>query len=71
MVQTETLIDADVLAEKLDVHRVTIRKWQTSGKIPAPIRIGRTVKWRLSEVDAWITAGCPARSKWESIYRKS
>ncbi len=42
----EVLIDAPTLATKLNVHEVTIRKWQVSGKIPAPVRIGRTVKWR-------------------------
>lgn len=66
-IQTESLIDASILAEKLDVHEVTIRKWQTSGKIPAPVRIGRAVKWRLVEIDAWIKAACPPRSKWETV----
>lgn len=67
--QTETLIDAAALAEKLNVHQVTIRKWQTSGKIPAPVRIGRAVKWRLTEIEAWIAAGCPARAKWELLWK--
>lgn len=63
--KTETLIDAAMLAEKLDVHEVTIRKWQRNGKIPAPVRIGRAVKWRLAVIDAWIQAACPPRAKWE------
>jgi excisionase family DNA binding protein len=73
--QTEILIDASMLAEKLNVHEVTIRKWQVNGKIPAPVRIGRAVKWRLTEIDAWIKAGCPPRAKWEAMnaapYRKN
>ncbi len=63
--QTERLIDVPMLAEKLNVHEVTVRKWQRSGKIPAPVRIGRTVKWRLTEIEAWIKAACPPRSRWE------
>lgn len=67
IMQMEALIDAQMLAEKLNVHAVTIRKWQLSGKIPAPVRIGRAVKWRLVEIDAWIKASCPPRSKWEAV----
>ena len=67
LLQTETLIDAPMLAEKLNVHEVTIRKWQLNGKIPAPVRIGRAVKWRLTEIDAWIKAACPPRAKWEAM----
>ncbi len=65
----ETLIDAVTLAEKLNVHEVTIRRWQRSGKIPAPVRLGRAVKWRLMEVEEWIAAGCPPRAKWETILK--
>ncbi len=65
--QAETLIGVAALAEKLNVHQMTIRKWQSSGKIPAPVRIGRAVKWRLMEIEAWIAAGCPARVKWEAM----
>jgi predicted DNA-binding transcriptional regulator AlpA len=66
--QTETLIDVSMLAEKLSAHEVTIRRWQVSGKIPAPVRIGRSVKWRLSEIDEWIQADCPPRTKWEMMH---
>jgi Predicted transcriptional regulator len=65
--QTEILIDVAVLAKKLCVHEVTIRKWQSSGKIPAPVRIGRAVKWRLAEIDAWIAAKCPTLARWEAM----
>ncbi len=61
----ETLVDAVTLAEKLNVHEVTIRKWQSSGKVPRPVRIGRLVKWRLREIEAWIKADCPPRVKWD------
>ncbi|MCL2001308.1 MAG: helix-turn-helix domain-containing protein [Planctomycetes bacterium] len=64
--QTETLIDAGALAKKLNVHEVTIRRWQSSGKIPAPVRLGAAVRWRLKEIDAWIESGCPPRPKWET-----
>jgi excisionase family DNA binding protein len=37
-----------------------------SGRFPAPIRLGRAVRWRRSELLAWIEAGCPAQEKWQA-----
>ena len=67
----ETLIDASTLAKKLNVHAVTIRKWQSSGRIPSPVRIGAAVRWRLVEIDAWIRARCPPRSSWTIMWNMS
>lgn len=46
---------ADV-AEHLSVSQDTIRNWIKGGKIPFA-KAGRQYKFRLSEVDAWLTAG--------------
>jgi predicted DNA-binding transcriptional regulator AlpA len=48
----------------------TWRTWDTAGKIPQPVRIGRKVFWRPDELNAWVAAGCPDRVTWEAI-RKS
>jgi predicted DNA-binding transcriptional regulator AlpA len=39
--------------------------WDATGKIPRPIRIGRSTYWRPEELQAWIAAGCPDRESWE------
>ena len=44
----------------------TWRTWDAGGRIPRPVRIGRSTLWRASELEAWVDAGCPARSEWES-----
>lgn len=28
------------------------------GRMPAPIRLGRSVRWKRSEIEAWIASGC-------------
>jgi predicted DNA-binding transcriptional regulator AlpA len=43
----------------------TWRTWDSSGKIPRPIRIGRSTYWRPEELQAWVAAGCPDRETWE------
>ena len=46
----------------------TWHSWNSSGRIPRPIRIGRMVFWRPEELKAWVAAGCPDRAAWEVIH---
>jgi excisionase family DNA binding protein len=39
----------------------------SAGKIPAPVRIGGSVRWRREELYAWMEASCPPREKWEAM----
>jgi predicted DNA-binding transcriptional regulator AlpA len=45
----------------------TWRSWNSSGRIPRPICIGRSIFWRPEELKAWVAAGCPDRATWEVI----
>lgn len=42
-------------------------RYLSSGKIPAPVRIGGSVRWRRNELHAWMAANCPPREKWEAM----
>jgi predicted DNA-binding transcriptional regulator AlpA len=44
----------------------TWRTWDSSGRIPRPIRIGASTLWRAAELHAWVDAGCPDREEWET-----
>jgi predicted DNA-binding transcriptional regulator AlpA len=49
-------------AESAEVAGVAKRSWWryvSSGKAPAPVRLGGAVRWRRSELAEWIQAGCP------------
>ena len=49
-------------AEAAEVAGVAKRSWWryvSSGKAPAPVRLGGAVRWRRSELVEWIAAGCP------------
>ena len=50
----EPLLSIDELAEYLGVPVTTIYDWRVDGKGPCAIRIGRHVKFALSDVQAWI-----------------
>jgi len=37
------------------------------GKLPKPIRLGGSVKWKISEVADWIDSNCPDLQTWEAM----
>jgi predicted DNA-binding transcriptional regulator AlpA len=59
--------DARRLAPMLSAGLRTLRSWDAAGKLPAPVRIGGRVVWRLDEIRAWLAAGAPCRAEWEAI----
>lgn len=62
--QEPLLITAEEVVELLHVGRSTWYRHVSSGHTPAPVRLGRSVRWRRDELLAWVAAGCPPRSKW-------
>lgn len=59
------LIGVGELSELLGLGRSSIYRHLDAGKLPEPIRIGGSVRWRKAEIEAWVSAGCPARNRWE------
>lgn len=59
------LLSATETARQLGVARSTLYEWSSSGRVPAPIRIGRRTLWRADDLRAWVDAGCPGRMAWE------
>lgn len=51
------------------ICRLSKRSWfrfSACGKIPAPVRIGGSVRWRLSDVESWLAMDCPDRKTFEA-----
>jgi predicted DNA-binding transcriptional regulator AlpA len=65
LVGTSELIDANRLAELLDVCKRTVHRLRSRGKMLQPFRVGAQWRWRLSEVTRWIEAGCPDPGDWK------
>ena len=50
-------------AEAAEIVGVAERSWHrhvSVGRAPQAIRIGRSARWRRSEIMRWITDGCPS-----------
>ena len=61
-------VDAKQLGAMLGFSVRTIRTMDSGGKLPRPIRLnGHSVRWIVSEIEAWLTAGAPDRRTWEAI----
>jgi predicted DNA-binding transcriptional regulator AlpA len=53
------LLSAAEAAQMAGVAKRSWWRYVSSGKAPAPVRLGGAVRWRRSELAEWITAGCP------------
>jgi predicted DNA-binding transcriptional regulator AlpA len=39
---------------------------RSSGRLPKPVNIGGSVRWRASDIEKWIDWGCPDRKTFEA-----
>ena len=54
------LIDAAELSRMLSVSKPTIWRMRDDGKLPPAIALtSQCIRWRRSDIDAWLAAGCP------------
>lgn len=51
----------DGVAEMLGCSPRTVRRLSRSGRMPAPVKIGRLARWRRDELADWLAEGCPGR----------
>jgi predicted DNA-binding transcriptional regulator AlpA len=53
------LITVAQLAEKLQLGQRSIWRYRDEGRMPPPVRLGKNVRYRVNDIEAWIDAGCP------------
>jgi predicted DNA-binding transcriptional regulator AlpA len=63
---TERLLSAKALGEMLSLSKRQIFRLNCCHKLPAPIRIGGSVRWVNSTIENWINMGCPDRREFEA-----
>ena len=66
-IQTTQLLNAKTLGQMLALSKRQVFRLNSCGKIPAPIRIGGSVRWSAAEISAWLAAGAPDRRTWEAM----
>ena len=63
----EKALTAKAVGEMLSLSKRQIFRLDSCKKIPAPIRIGGSVRWSESTIIAWLAAGAPDRKTFEAI----
>jgi len=52
------LLRVNEVAELLRISPRQVWKLRAMGRLPEPVRLGRSVRWRARELDAFIVNGC-------------
>ena len=53
-----SLINIDEVATILGVSRRTIYRMSSTGELPPRLRVGRSVRWRRSDIEQFIANDC-------------
>lgn len=59
----EQLLTKRQLAQKLQVSMRSIDRRISQGEFPRGLKVGASVRWRSSIIDAWISSNCPTSKK--------
>ncbi|WP_170696376.1 helix-turn-helix domain-containing protein [Ruegeria sp. HKCCE4150] len=54
MKSSPILVDTVRACETLSVSRTTLWRWVRDGRLAAPLRIGKMLRWRLDELEAHV-----------------
>ena len=54
------LLRVGEVAQLLGISERSVWRMQSAGKLPAAIRLAGSIRWRRAEIEAWVSAGCPA-----------
>jgi len=55
------------LAKRLGISERHLWALNASGRLPRPVRFGRSVRWSAEELRDWLAAGAPTRDGWEAM----
>ena len=53
------LITSTELAHMMSISLRSLWRLRSAGKLPEPVRLGGSVRWRREQLLDWIDSGCP------------
>ena len=62
------LLDAAGVCAKLSIGLSHFHNLRRAGRMPLEaVRLGKSVRFRASELDAWVAAGAPSADRWRAM----
>ena len=58
--EASQLLDKSEIAALMNCSERHLDRMRAAGQMPAPVRLGALVRFRRTEIEGWIAAGCPA-----------
>jgi len=65
--QSMQLLSAKELGKVLSLSKRQVFRLNSCGKIPAPLRIGGSVRWSEQTIRTWMSYGTPDRKTFEAM----
>jgi len=65
----QNLLSAKTIASILSLSKRQVFRLNSSGKIPAPVKVGGAVRWKQSHIELWINLSCPDRKNFEAMLK--
>lgn len=65
--QNEQLISVQTLAKMLAASVRSIWRYKSEGRLPKAVRVGSSVKWRMSDIRLWIQWDLPSQKEFEQL----
>jgi excisionase family DNA binding protein len=61
------LVDAAEACRLLNIGKSLFFALKSAGRLPAPVHLGRCVRWDRATLMAWCAAGCPSAERFEAM----
>jgi predicted DNA-binding transcriptional regulator AlpA len=64
--QNDHLINVKTLASMLATSVRSVWRYRSAGRLPKAVRVGSSVRWRVSDIKLWIKLGLPTQVEFEA-----
>lgn len=62
----KSLLSAKEFAKMISLSFRQVHRLNSCGKIPAPVKVGGSLRWKLEDIEQWIAMRCPDRKTFEA-----
>lgn len=61
------LLTAKSLGAMLSLSARSVWRLRSAQKLPNPVKVGGAIRWRLSDIEQWMSMDCPNRKEFETF----